>query len=183
MKQHIIEARVTSAWRAAFKLCSLTLVICGSFVGLNTAVVAAPYTMYGMGEPNPSQIELPRSARLGGPAVRDLELYDLTTTTENVPAGLTRLVARVRNVGTVDVGSTKTAFRDGSTVIGAVATGPISAGGGKIVWFDYRLSGGAPVHAITAKADATNSVIEANKQNNAKTIAVRAGGKDIAARN
>lgn len=136
-----------------------------------------------MGEPAPRQVEMPRSAAIRSvAAVRDLEISDLTTTTTSVPSGTIRIIARVRNAGTVDVGPTQTTFSDGKAVIGSIATSRIPAGGASRIWIDCHLSARTGEHVITARTDANNSVTEINKNNNAKTIVLRVRGKDVADR-
>ncbi len=110
----------------------------------------------------------------------DLKVTTLMTTNNKAPQGQkVTITATVRNAGTAPAAATVTTIKDGTTVLGTLATPALAAGASATVSVDMRTAAQNGVHNLSATADAGNTVAESNETNNTATLTVTIKGNKV----
>jgi hypothetical protein len=111
----------------------------------------------------------------------DLQVTSLVASNNKAREGeKVTFTATVANAGGSSAGPTQTEFKlDGSTVVGAVATGSIAAGSSRQVSVDLFTNSVKGQHTMRATADTGNTVAETNETNNSGTLTFTVKGNKV----
>ena len=114
------------------------------------------------------------------PAMADLVVSNLTTTSKAGGGDVARITATVLNQGTAEAAASQAAFQlDGTTSLGSVVAAVVPAGGTTQVTLDWSTGGVKGEHSIRVTADAAGALAELDEGNNAATLAVTVKGNKV----
>ena len=110
----------------------------------------------------------------------DLTITALATTNNKAPQGQkVTISATVKNSGTATAAASVTAFKDGTNVLGLLATPALAAGQSVTVSVDMRTASQNGVHVLSVAADSAGTVTESSETNNTASLTVTIKGNKV----
>ncbi|MCI0347358.1 MAG: hypothetical protein L0221_18245 [Chloroflexi bacterium] len=113
------------------------------------------------------------------PAMPDLVVSSLSTTSKAGAGDVARITATILNQGTGDATASQAAFELDGTALGSAAVAALPAGGSTDVSLDWQTGGVKGEHSIRVTADSTAAIAELDEGNNAASLAVTVKGNKV----